>query len=102
MMHAPERVKAIRNAAANNLKLVCDLEARIKDPYIRGRLQHVRDSLSDVEIFFLESLSRESRTPEAEGIWLSHAEMVLQMAARRLKSIHDDIMSHGPDVTSSG
>jgi hypothetical protein len=66
------------------------LEARIKEPYVRGRLQHVRDSLTDVEAFFLESLSRESRTPQAASIWLSQAEMVVQMATRRLKSVQDD------------
>jgi hypothetical protein len=73
------------------MRLLADLEGRVKDAYIRGRLRHVGDTLKDIETFFLESLSRESRTPEAESVWLSQAEMVLQMATRRLKSIQEDV-----------
>jgi hypothetical protein len=91
MIHAAERVKAIRDRVATQMRLLADLEGRVSDAYMRGRLKHVRDSLTDIETFFLESLSREERTPEAEAIWLSQAEMVLQMATRRLKSIQDDV-----------
>jgi len=43
MIHSPERVKAIRDSIAAYEKAVADLEAQVKDPYFRQRLQQIRD-----------------------------------------------------------
>ncbi|MDA2929334.1 hypothetical protein MYX84_05205 [Acidobacteria bacterium AH-259-O06] len=102
MIHVPERVEAIRSRVAAEMKSVSDLEALVKDPYIRGQLQQVRNWLDDIEAFFLESLSREARTPEEESTWLSHAEMTLHLAARQRKSIQDLVAKYGPNITSIG
>src|SRR5208337_57616 len=71
-IHSPERVKAIRDSAAAHMRSVTDLEARMEDPYFRGRLQQIRYGLEDVESFFLVSLTRESRTPAQESTWLDY------------------------------
>jgi hypothetical protein len=87
MIHAPDRVKAIRDRAATGLQAITDLEAKVQDPFFRGRLQQVRHWFEDVENFFLESLSRESRNQTQESAWLEGAEFALQMATRQLKSV---------------
>jgi len=102
MIHAPERVKAIRDSAATHLQSVTDLEAVIQDAYIRGRLHQVRNWLEDVERFFLGSLSAESRTPAQESAWLDGADFALQMAARQLKVIQDAVAKYGPNVATAG
>lgn len=100
MIHAPERVETIRRNVATKLKVISDLEAQIKDAYILGRLQQVRNWFGDVESVFLSSLSRESRTPEGESYWLSGAETALQMATQQLKSIQEVVAQYGSNITT--
>jgi len=102
MIHAPERVRAIRNYATASLQSVADLQAVVQDPFFRGRLQQVRYWLEDIESFFLESLSRESRTPAQESDWLGGAEFALKMAARQLKSVQDAVVKFGSNVATAG
>ena len=102
MIHAPERVKAIRDSAAANLRSVTALEAVVQDPYFRGRLHQVRFGLEDVEEFFLSSLSKESRNAAQESAWLAGAEFALQMAARQLKVVQDAVAKFGPNVATAG
>ena len=102
MIHAPERVKAIRASAATYMQSVTDLEAVVKDTYFRWHLQHIRNWLEDVERFFLESLTRESRTPAQESAWLDGADFALQMAARQLKDVQDAVAKYGTNVATAG
>jgi|ERR1700690_1663699 len=101
-IHAPERVRAIRESAAANMRSVVDLEARMQDPYFRGRLEQIRHGLEDVEGFFLGSLTRESRTPAQECTWLDYAEIALAIAVRQLKAIQDAVAKFGPNVATAG
>jgi hypothetical protein len=100
MIHHPEHVIQIRARAEVCAKAVADLEARVKDPYIRGQLKFVRNSLGDIESVFLQSLTRESRTPAQEAKLLAHAEMVLQIAQEMLKIIQEIVAKYGSDVSS--
>src|SRR2546421_20287 len=102
MIHAKERVEALRSAAATNLKTVEELEAKLKDAYMLGRLTQVRHWFGDVENFFLSSLTKESRTPDAEARWLDGADWALQMGVRQFKEIQDVIAKYGADVVSIG
>jgi hypothetical protein len=102
MIHAPERVASIRNAAASNLKIVEELESKIKDAYMLGRLKQVRHWFEDVENFFLSSLSRESRTADQESQWLTGAEWALQMGLLQLKQIQGIVATYGTNVVSVG
>jgi hypothetical protein len=102
MIHAPERVDAIRRTAAAKLKQVEELERQLKDSYMLGRLKQVRHWFEDVENFFLSSLEKESRTAEAEAQWLSGAEWALQMGIGQLKTIQDIVAKYGPNVVTMG
>ena len=103
MIHSPERVKAIRERASSDLRSVATMEAQIKDPAFRDRLQLIRHWLEDVETFFLGSLSKESRTPEREANWLRHAEMFLDVIIEpQLKDVQDAFTRYGPTVTTIG
>jgi hypothetical protein len=101
MIHAPDRVKAIRERAATSVQSITDLEAKVQDPFFRGRLQQVRYWFEDIERFFLESLSKESRTPAQESAWLESAEFALQMAVRQLKPVQDAVAKYGPNVATA-
>jgi hypothetical protein len=102
MIHAPERVRAIRDRVAAHTQSITDLEAQVQDPFFRGRLHQVRNWLDDVERFFLASLSKESRTPAQESAWLDGADFALQMAARQLKVVQDAVAKYGPNVATVG
>jgi len=101
-IHSPERVKAIRDSAAAHMRSVTDLEARMEDPYFRGRLQQIRYGLEDVESFFLVSLTRESRTPAQESTWLDYTDVALAITVRQLKVIQDAVAKFGPKVATAG
>ncbi len=103
MIHSPERVKAIRDDIAAYTQSVANLEARVKDPYIRERLQQVRDWLQDAERFFLGNLLHESRSAAQESVWLEKAEMFLQIAVvPHLKVVQDAVAKYGPNITTVG
>jgi hypothetical protein len=102
MIHLPERVKAIRDRAAADLEAVTYLEAQTKDPGFRQRLQLIRHQIEDIELFFLATSARESRTPEQEAQWLDQAEKVLNVyLAPQIKEAQEDFDRYGPAVTSS-
>jgi hypothetical protein len=101
-IHAPERVKAIRDSAAAYLRSVTDLEARMQDPYFRGRLQQIRFGLEDIESFFLGALTRESRTPVQESTWLDYTDIALAIVVRQLKVIQDAVAKFGVNVATAG
>jgi hypothetical protein len=100
MIHEPERVEAIRERRALAMQSVTTMEAQIKDPGFRERLQLVRHMLDDVESFFLGSLTRESLTPVREAYWLRQAEMFLAVIIMpQLKVLQDSFAKFGPTVT---
>jgi len=102
MIHSAERVKAIRDRVAADLEAVAYLEAQTKDPGFRQRLQLIRHHLEDIELFFLATSARESRTTEQEAQWLAQAEKVLNVyVAPQIKDAQDDFERYGPAVTSS-
>jgi len=103
IIHAPERVRAIRGRATSDLQSVAALEGQIKDPAFRQRLQVIRHWLEDIESFFLASLSKESRTPQQEAYWLGQAEMLLEIIIKpQLKTAQDAFEKYGPSVTLVG
>ena len=103
MIHSPERVKAIRDRVAADLEAVAYLEAQTKDPGFRQRLQLIRHQIEDIELFFLATSARESRTSEQEALWLDQAEKILNVyVAPQIKDAQDDFARFGPSVTSRG
>jgi len=102
MIHSPERVKAIRATAATYTQSVAELEAKMQDPYFRGRLQQIRYGLEEVESFFLGALTRESRTPAQESTWLDYTDVALAIGARQLKVIQDVVAKYGSNVATAG
>lgn len=100
MIHHPARVNLIRQKAAAYLKTIPDLEARVKDPGMRERLQHARFTVSDVERFFLGQLEREQRTAEQEARWLNYTTMALVLAELELNPIQDAVAKYGDGVVS--
>jgi hypothetical protein len=99
MIHAPERVEAIRSRATSGIQSISALLANISnagshsDAFTKGRLRQLSYLFGDVQTFFLGGLLRESRTLEAESVWLSHAEMVLQIADQQLTVLVENIHS---------
>jgi hypothetical protein len=99
MVHAPERVAAIRKTLAAKIEIVAELEATVKDTPFRKQLQLARNWLEDIENFYLSALNQE-RTPEAESTWLDYAENSLKVAILQLKSVQDAVAKYGPNVTT--
>jgi hypothetical protein len=100
MIHTPERVQAIREKRAFALNSVATLEAQVPDPGFRQRLQLIRHELDDIELFFLASLSKKSRTPAQEAYWLGQAEMLLDVfIAPQLRDVQVAFAKYGPTVT---
>lgn len=87
MIHAAKKVEAIRSRADSSIQAITAMTATIPDPGLRGQLKQLTYLFSDVQTFFLDSLARESRTPEAESDWLTHAEMVLTIAEKQLEAL---------------
>lgn len=102
MIHAPERVEAIRANVAAKLKVVSELEELIQDAYFHEQLKLIRHWLGDIETFFLRDLSRQSRSPDAEAHWLDWAEAFLDITAQQIKSIQDLIARYGSNLRAAG
>jgi hypothetical protein len=98
MVHYPARVASIRDKAAGYLTRISNLEQRVNDPGFRKQLQHVRDTVDDVERFFLSQLDRENRSPQQEVRWLNYANMALAISELELNPLEDAVAKYGDKI----
>jgi hypothetical protein len=90
-----DRVEKIRAKVCAERRLISDLDGKIKDASIKQLLQRASCSLDDVQ--FLVRSSLQAQTPAYVSMWLSSAEVVVQIAAQQRKVVEDIVAKYGPD-----
>ena len=87
MIHAAVRVASLRTKIAAELLVLSTMERHTKDRSVRKDIRMIRNWFEDVESFFLERLSRESRSLAQEATWLDGAETFFRLAAMQSQRI---------------
>ncbi len=99
-MQTDVRAREIQSGDKEEKAAVTALLGRVSDSELKKRLQLAIFWLDDVEDFLLPHALKAD--PSHVAMWITHAELMLHLAAERRRFVQGIVATYGPNAVSVG